>query len=230
MVTASANSRAREEVHPGWPVVVEAVIQLRPDASGPVTLTGSSGPWSDAFRLECQGQGGADRASLFVPAFASEKSIELTRERSGVVVWILDAVDLESLPEGKYEIRAAVDEKKLAGAVPAGLRSNRVELIVTAKAPAASPGGAQRKCRALMSAAIWKDDFAGALAIADAHLASNPKDVAVLLLKGEVLRSQGKNVEALASFEAALAAADKEGESFAIEEAIAELRREPRAK
>ena len=224
---ASANSRREAEVAADWPVVVEAVIQRTPEASGAVRLTGVTDSWSDAFRLECRGPGGIDRSSLFGAALASEKSIDLTSERSGVVVWILDSVDLETLPKGEYRIQVSLVPGKLIDAALAGLRSNAVELTVSADASSVGAGVSQRRCLARMSAAIWKDDFVRAVATADAHLATNPKDVAVWFRRGEVLRRLGKKADALASFERALAAAAHAvGENHAIELAVIELRRE----
>lgn len=226
-IGASANSRCEAEVTAGWPVVVEAVIQRNPEAAGALRLTGATGAWSDAFRLECRGPGGIDRSSLFVSAFASESSIELTSDRSGVVVWILDSVDLDSLPKGEYRIQVTVVPGKLVDDSFAGLRSNAVELTVSADSSGVGAGVSQRRCLARMSAAIWKDDFVRAVATADAHLATNPKDVAVLFRKGEALRLLGKKAAALVSFERALAAADHAaGENHAIELAVSELRRE----
>ena len=81
-----------------------------------------------------------------------------------------------------------------------------------------------------MTACTWRADTARALAVAGAHLADNPKDIPVLFMKGQVQRSQGKKVEALASFEDALRAAEESkeelGENFAIQEAIGDLERE----
>ena len=60
--------------------------------------------------------------------------------------------------------------------------------------------------------------------------AEHPQDVAVLFLQGKIQRAGGRKVEALASFEAALMAAEEHkepmGENFAIMEVVEDLRRE----
>jgi hypothetical protein len=150
------------------------------------------------------------------------------------MVWILDSVDPGSLPEGSYQIRAVLDEKKLGGALPAGLASSPIVVVVAPSPATPSPGAAQRKCLAIMSASAWKSDAAKALATAAAYLAEHPKDVAVLFLQGKIQRSQGRKLEALASFEAALMAAEENkeamAENFAIQRVIGDLQRELAAK
>jgi hypothetical protein len=230
VVSASANSSVQAVVAAGWPVVVEVMLLLKPDAGASLTLANSAGPWSDALKLECTGPDGADRSALFSPAYASERSIELTHERSGLMVWILDAVDPGSMPEGTYQIRAVVDEKKIGGTLPPGLVSSRVVVTVAPSPATPSPGAAQRKCLAMMNASAWKRGTAQALATAASYLTEHPKDVAVLFLQGKIQRAEGRKVEALASFEAALMAAEEHkepmGENFAILEVVEDLQRE----
>ena len=226
----SANDGTERTVYRGLPVVVEAHVFLSPDAKSPLTLSGTTGKWADALRLECTGPDGRDRAAIFTPAFPSNPSIELIRERSGTMVWILDGAADGYPAEGAWRIRVILDEKKLAGPMPVGLRSNAVFLTV-AKAPVnPTPGDQRQKCLATMTAAMWKDDSAKALDAAAGHLAANPEDIAVLFMKGQVLHSLGKDADALVAFKAALAAANlhaPQSENFALERAVAEIQRLP---
>ncbi|MEK7469099.1 MAG: hypothetical protein AAB074_17130 [Planctomycetota bacterium] len=229
-ILASANGSVECTAPADGPVVVQVDIFLKRSAGDSLTLTNPSGPWSEAFTLECRGPGDADKASLFSAASTTKGSIELTRARSGTLAWILDGAGASVLPAGTWTLRVVVDAKKLGNAVPDGLASSPVTLTVVAPAAASTPVAAQRRCLAVMNAAGWKKDTARALAAADAYLAKEPEDVAVLFLKGQVLRSTGKKVEALAAFEAALGAANRNknplAENFAIERAVADLRRE----
>ncbi|HZE99279.1 MAG TPA: hypothetical protein VE981_19905 [Planctomycetota bacterium] len=234
LLSISANQSIETTVSAGWPVVIDAKLMLKPRAGASLTLSNASGPWSDALSIECSGPGGALRSPPFKPAYASEKGIELTAARSGLMVWVLDSVEPSTLPEGSYRIRVVVDEKKLGGSLPGGVASNTVSLVV-APAPAnPSRGAAQRKCLARMSASAWANDPAKALATAGAYLAEHPKDVAVLLQQGNLQRSQGMKAEALSSYEAALKVAEEHrepmGENFGILELIADLRNELKPK
>jgi hypothetical protein len=230
LVMASANGSVRPTVTAGWPVVIEVRLLLKPDAGASLNLSHSAGAWSDALTLECIGPDGTNRAALFSPAYKSGKSIELTRARSGMMVWVLDAVVPGSLPEGPHQIRVILDEKKLGADLPAGLASRPIVVIVAPDSATPLPGADQRKCVAMMTASTWKNDPAKALATANTYLANHPKDVAVLLMQGKVQRSQGKKVEALASFQAAFTAAEENkepmGENFAIQRVIGDLQRE----
>jgi len=226
----SANHSVRPVVSPGWPIVVQVRVVLAPGAGDALALSNPAGTWADALKLECVGPGNVDRSALFSPVVKANKAIALTRERSGLMVWVLDGAAPQSLPEGTWQMRAVLDEKKLGNAVGGGVRSNAISVVVVASPAVLTPRAAQRKCLATMTALAWKGDAAQALAAATAHLTNNPEDVAVLFMKGQVLRSQGKKAEAMASFEAALAAAikdaEKMSENFAIEEAIGGLQRE----
>ena len=228
---ATANGAVRTEVFADWPVVVEVHVLLKPGSSA-ITLASPSGPWTDALTLECRDADGVDKSSLFARAFPANTSIDLTHERSGVMVWILAGAAPSALREGVWQIRAVLDEKKLGGVLPPGITSSRVEVVVAPAARALTPRAAQRKCLAVMTAAAWENNLEKALAAADVHLASNAEDVAVLFMKGQILNAQGKKELALASFEASRRAAnvnpEKMAENFAIDEAILELRRAPK--
>jgi hypothetical protein len=228
-ILASANGSVEPRVTTDFPIVVEVDIFLKRSAGASLTLSNPSGPWSDAIKLECKGPDDADWASLFSPVFVTTPKIELTPERPGKLVWILDGAGASALPEGTWTIRAVVDESRTGGALPAGLASSPVTVIVTPAPTGLTPGAAQRKCLAVMNAATWKKDAERALEAANAHLAKSPEDVAVLFQKGQVLRAQGKRDEALAAFEASLQSARKSkdpmAENFAIERAIRELHR-----
>jgi hypothetical protein len=223
LLMASANDSVRPTVSAGWPIVVEVRVLLKPESVNSLTLANAAGPWSDALRLECTDANNADRSSLFLPAYASEMNIELTRERSGLMVWILDAVDLRTLPLGPCRIRAVLDEKKVGGVVPAGLSSIPIAVTVASESANSSSGAAQKKCLAIMNAARWKQDTAQAYAAAEAHLATHPQDVAVLFLRGQIQRAHGQKAEA------PLSAANENNpraENFAIETVIRQLHRE----
>jgi hypothetical protein len=234
LVSASANGAVQPTVTAGWPVVVEVQLMLKPDGGASLTLANPKGPWSDAVTLECIGSDGNNHASLFASAYASEKSIELTPTRSGLLVWVLDSVDLKTLPEGTYQIRAKVDERKLGGSIAAGLVSRPIVVTVGSGTATVSAGMAQRKCLAMMKAAAWKHDLPKSLAIASAYLGDHPKDVPVLFVQGKILRAAGKKPEALASFAAALKAAGENknpmAENFALERALVDLEKEMAAK
>ena len=105
-------------------------------------------------------------------------------------------------PDCQTRFRVTADARKVGGALPEGLRSNRATLTVSAGAPV--PANETRGVCATIEAALWKGDAARALAAADAHLAKNPKDTRILARKAQVLRSQGKPKEAIAIFEEAL--------------------------
>jgi hypothetical protein len=226
MLGVSVNSNTSAEVFAGWPVVVEAVLRLTPDAKGAKTVTGSSGPWSVALKLSCTGPDGKEVAAEFKPAFASKPSIELTEERSGLAVWILDEV---KLPAGTYSLRVTVDASRVGNALPDDLCSNHATLTVSAAAP--GPGAAYRKCHATIDAALYKGDAAKALAAAEEHLAAHPKDMLILARKASILRSQGKRTEAMAALEAALKLTEEaKGDVRPLLGEIDDLRQEMRGK
>jgi hypothetical protein len=204
LLSASANDAVWTTLPAGCPIVFQVGVFLKPGAA-PLTLSTPGGRWADALKVECRAPGGVDRSSDFVPCFASNPTIELTEERSGMMVWILKGAPLA---EGTWNLRAALD----------GIPSPVVEVAV--KAPTA--GDAQKICMAAMNAASWENDLPKGLAAADAHLAAHPKDIPVLFMKGHLLFTQGKKTEALAALQASLDAAGK-GEHLAIQRAIAEL-------
>ncbi len=232
-LTVRLNEAPEATVSPGWPVVIEVGLRLRTAAGPSLTLANPAGAWTDSLRLECVGPDGKDRAALFRPVATAAKSLELAPGRSGVASWVLEAVDPASLPEGRHVIRVRLDATKLAGAVPTGLSSE--DAVLTVAPPAAeTPQSAQELCLARMSAAFLVKDPAKALAAGDAYLAGRPKDVPVRLLSGRILRAQDRKAEALAAYEAALAAAEEQrtphDETFPIHELVLELRRELRPK
>jgi hypothetical protein len=227
LLLISANRRMQSVVAEGWAVVVEAEIFLKPEAGTSLTITNPAGAWSDALKLTCSGQDGADHSVLFVPAYVSKSSIELTSERSAKAVWIIEAVDRRKLPEGTYEIRAALDSSKLGTSTLVDLRSPAVELVVAPEAAIQSPGAGQQKCLVAVSAALWKNNPTKALELAASHLAMYPGDVAVRFKEGRIQRSQGHYSEALTTLDIALKAAqgrpELAAEAFIIRQAIEDL-------
>jgi hypothetical protein len=227
MLVISVNDRNAAVVAKDWPVVVQVEVFLKEEAGAKWVLGNGAAAWADAVRLEVVGPGGADGAPLFAAASASKKTIELTRELSGLKVWTCAA---GTLAEGKWRVRAVVDERKLGGTLPAGMRSTEAVLTVVAVPAALTPRGAQQKCLAQMQALVWKDEAKKALEVGAGHLAMFPEDVPVLFLKGQLLRGQGKKADALAAFRAALKAANRKagkmGENFALDQAIEELKKE----
>jgi hypothetical protein len=211
----------------GWAVVIEAEIFLKPEAGTALTLANPAGAWSEALKLACLGGDGTDHSALFVPAYLSKSSIELTSERSAKAVWIIETVDPKTLPEGRYEIQVTLDASKLGTTTLVNLRSPAVELVVGPGAAIPSTGAVQQKCLAAMSAALWKNNPATALELAASHLEKYPEDVAVRFKKGRTQRSQGQYSEALTSFGIALKAAQGRPElaadAFVVRQAIEDL-------
>ena len=152
-----------------WPVVVELQVFLKPGAGDALTLAGRGGPWSDAVRLECTGRGAADRSALFLPAFTSNRTIELTRQRSGLKVWVAGGPDRTTLPEGTWQIRAVLDGPKLGDPAAGEVASNTVEVSVKPAGSLISRGDARRKCLATMKAWPTRSRWSTRVRISGTH-------------------------------------------------------------
>jgi hypothetical protein len=172
----------------------------------PLKLTLKEGTWADAVSLEVKNEKGEALRWPFHLAPAGAETLALDAETTGALDWWLTAEETAQIAEGTYKVVGVLDTRAAAaeGAWKGIVRSPSVAVRIN-KEPA-SPGVQQQEEKYLLLAnlAHLRGDARQATARIDELLAKQPRSLAGLAFKVELLADAGKTEAALELVELAI--------------------------
>jgi len=209
-LTVSANDTTSLDLPQGWPMLLTVCLEA-PGWGGeaqstPVTLA-AAGAWSDLLRVEVTDEGGKATAWPLKPAYTPTRSITLSRDVDGQMVWYLTAEETAKLSPGAYTVSVVLEAgQAAAGSWTGTVRSSEASVKIVPQPNPLRPELERRRSLLGIRVALWRGDNKGALAVAEALLAKQPESYQALAAKGEVLTALGKPKEEAACYEQARSA------------------------
>jgi hypothetical protein len=173
----------------------------------PMLLAAAEGPWTGAVRLEVKDTKGKNVEWPFHLATVATPTVTLDHQTFGSIGWWLTPDETAALSPGEYELTAILDTSSAhaAGAWKGNARSRSLRIEVIAEPKALDAEREEEKLLLLAHFAMVCGDDKQAVSHVDALLAKQPKSVTALERKGDLLAAAGKTLEALQSYDAALA-------------------------
>lgn len=213
VLSLSANDTTECQIAPGWPITFMMVLS-HPARFGvargvPDVVFGSAEkPWLDSLQLEVRNSEGkpvspADWPMTLVRS-EPEGRLELSSRAPDVTaraMWRLVPKDSAKLAQGTYTVCAV-----LTTGPDQRLESRPVTVQIAPEPAQLSADDKARKCYLLAHDAIDRKDWTAASVQIEGLLADQPDDIGGLELKGDLMAAQGKPQEALAAYNAAVAA------------------------
>ena len=208
----SANDEAAVQTYQGWPLLLEADLSnpelYSSDAITSLLINPLNGSWANTIRLVVTDANGTTQTWPIQPASVPAGSLTLDATNTGRLSWAVAASDTAAIVPGTYRVVAVLDTTSSAGTSGwSGIRSSNPVSIQIA-VPPGSPTLAQQERQFELLARydhLFGND-AQALADLDQLLSTQPSAVRALALRGRILAQSGNPTDALAAYDAALAA------------------------
>lgn len=210
-VSLDVNNSAEAVSYQGWPILITAGVAhplayAAEEKLEPILLAAREGPWTNALRLEVRN---AKDEVLKWPlhlATTATPTLELNAETSGVAGWWLSPEETGAIPEGTYLIRAFLDSTMAQDpkAWKGVQRSARVRITIAKQAAELNAEQEEEKYLLLSQYASLRDDNEGAMTYLTTLLAHQPKSMAGLSSKGDLLVEAGKPRDALDAYSDAI--------------------------
>jgi hypothetical protein len=211
--TLAGNGESNPRLYQGWPLLVHGRL-LHPRAFErdakleAMVLAAPDGPWTGALRLEVRDGKGQKAAWPWHLATAAKPRLTLDNQRSGYVAWWLGPEETAALPPAEYELSGTLDTTPTPAADvwkgTAPSRPVRIEVVAEPKPLLAEQE--EQKALLLAHLARLRGDAKQALTHVEALLTSQPKSLAGLELKGDLLAESGQTEAALKQYDQALTA------------------------
>jgi hypothetical protein len=211
--TLSGNGAGRLRLFQSWPLLVHGQL-LHPQAFArdekvePMVLAAADGPWTGSVRLEIRDAKGKKVDWPWHLATAAKPKVTLDNKTSGYVAWWLTAEETAAIPPGDYQLIGMVDttSAKAADLWKGNVSSRPVKIQVAAEPKPLFTEQEEKKSVLLANLAQLRGDPKQALVQVDALLTRQPKSLAGLELKGDLLAELGQTEAALRQYDQALAA------------------------
>ena len=208
----SSNESDTPTLFQGWPLLVYSTL-LHPQAYArnariePMLLAAADGPWTGAVRLEVKDAKGKKVEWPFHLATTATPTVTLDHQTFGSIGWWLTPDETAGLQPGAYELTAILDTSsaRADGAWKGNAHSRQLRIEVIAEPKVLDAEREEEKFLLLAHFAMFRGDDKEALSHVEALLAKQPKSVTALERKGDLLAAGGKTLEALRSYDAALA-------------------------
>jgi hypothetical protein len=211
VLTLTANGSGAVRVIQGWPLLVQAQL-LHPDALGraPINamiLAANEGPWTNALRLDVMDVKRQKGSWPWHLATAANPRIGLDDKTAALVGWWLEPAETAALAPGDYELCAVLETSavKAADVWKGSARSRPVRIKLAAEPKVLEPEQEEEKALLLAQLARMHNDLKQALAHVDALLTKQPKSLAAMEFKGDLLAELGETRAALREYDGALA-------------------------
>lgn len=211
LVSLAINGTAEVDAVRGWPLVAVVGVMhpfaMRPGVTSPIVLTRQGGTWSEALRLVVTNDRGQVVAWPFSAAAAASPTIALDGQTVGEMVWWLAPEESARLALGAHQVVAVLEIPAAAeGGWTGRRRTDAVSVRVIDEPNLLSAQQEVEKRQRFTEYHLRRGDRQQAIGEVDKLLARQPKNVWALKTKGDWHAAAGRNREALALYDDALAA------------------------
>jgi hypothetical protein len=213
LFTLSGNAQGTVRLFQGWPLLVQGRLRhpqafVRDARIDPMVLGAPEGPWSGSVRLEVRDAKGKVVTWPLHLATIAKPSLALDNRMAASLTWWLSPEETAALPLGEYELTGILDTTaaRAADAWKGTSRSRPVHIDLAAEPKDLDTSEEEDKYVLLSQLAKLRGDAKQALAHVEALLTRQPKNLAGLEHKGDLLAAAGQTEAALRNYDAAITA------------------------
>ena len=209
-VACTVNGLHSIHVFQGWPLMLEAALfhpQIFDTNAPPLNIAADAGRWSDLLTLQVQDASGTNVSWPFALLNSPGAAVTLDGQHMVQLMWVLSPQQTSLLVTGAYEITVTLDTTSVSNPAAwiGAITALPVELQLDTEPLPLTPAQTEAKYRTLAQYYSALGNSAEALNQINLLLQSDSNNIGGLSFKGALLAEAGRNRDALAAVDQALA-------------------------